>query len=557
MTTTLNRRSFVARSGAALAATSALGGLLASRARAAAPTAGLPDPKAVLALGKPLLDHEVVELASLLQAGEITSVALTTAYLDRIEARNGAFETYADNGKLNAFVRIDRTGALEQAAAADARLAAARADGGTPAPLLCGIPVGYQDVFAVDGQAATAGTPAFAGNVAVQDAVAVARLRAMGTVQIGLTSCSPFGDGVEGAVGRNPWDATTTPGGGAEGSAIAPVAGLVAATLARDSGGQATVPAAVCGASAIVPSTGLVPTAGVVPDVPGLDAVAPLARSVRDASLLLNALLGPDLLADPVSNAAVPEFPLIPIVPRTTDRPLAGVTVGVPTADPVRDGASTYVGDPRDAWDAAWRDAFVRFTGELEKLGATVKVLTAPSLDLALGEAAILGARAEVRHTVAVQAFADGRPTDQVAALTERYGRAPAGGGAKTLAAAIAAENAVTIGARHAAELARRETTEQVRASLADQGVDVLALLTVAGPVGAKGAAFPPRRAGLAAANVLGWPSVTLPIGAAGALPISVTLLGPRFSEPELVQAAVDYQDRHPEWHTRRPEEKR
>ncbi|HEY0277178.1 MAG TPA: amidase [Solirubrobacterales bacterium] len=584
LSTDSTRRTFLVRSGAAVAATSTLGALLASRAKATVPSTGLPTVAEVLAQDRALYERDIIELATLLQAGEVTSVEVTETFIERIEALNGPFESYAPNGGLNAFVRIDEAGALADAAAADTLLAEARA-GGAPAPLLCGIPLGFQDVIAVEGLALQNGTAAFAGNFAEQDAVPVERLREVGTVQLGIANCAPFSQRVAGAPAgaytTNPWDATKETGGPADGPNVAAIGRLAAGALAVDTAGGAIVPAAIVGASAILPSVGLVPTGGVMPDVPGVDAVVPVSTSVAGASLVLNTMLGPDLIHDPVSNAAPAEFPLIPISPRATDKPLAGTTIGLPTNDwlevdgTVEDGIA-----PASLWSAGPKAAFERFVGELEALGATVKEVEV--LDLASAANDYIGSteafttvkveisenvyeeftltpeevvaesvRNEVRYTEAVSAFAaeSGRTTAQVEALTSYFGR----GATPALATALKLEKGVTWGARIDAEKRRRELAVAAREALAAAGVDFLAVMTYGGPPVARGAALSPLRAYLGTANALGWPLVNLPIGEAEGNPVSAALWGPRFSDPELIQTAVDYQAAHPEWHTRIP----
>jgi aspartyl-tRNA(Asn)/glutamyl-tRNA(Gln) amidotransferase subunit A len=581
-TNTLSRRSFVARTGGALVATSTLASLLASRARAAEhglPTTGLPDATAVAALGKRLEEHDVLELAALLAAGRTTSVAITQAYLTRIGALNGPYESYGASTALNAFARVDVAGALADAARADAVISAARATG-DPIPFLTGIPLAFSDAIAVEGFATLNGTAAFTGNVAVRDATAVERLRGLGVVPIGITTCSPFSDRAGGLpIGvhaGNAWDVKQEPGGTAEGTAVAPVARLVPATIGLESDGGVVVASAVNGASAITPSLGLVPTTGAHPTVPGRDTIAPVARSVRDAALILNGLIGSEVLADPVSGSQPADYPLIPITPRTTGKPLAGLTIGVPTNDWLRDGSDVKTGvKPSTLWASAYQAAFDRFTGELAALGATVKEVevldladpakngylrsadvlgTTAGLNVTPETADALSGRYEVKYTAAVQTFAATASTDNAATLLAHYGRTPATGGAATYVAAIAYEGGVTWGARREAEARRRALSADYRAALTAAGVDLLVALPVGGPVGARGGStFPVHRAYLDLANVIGWPTVTLPIGAGGGLPISAQLWGPRFSEPELVQTAIDYQARYPQWHTARP----
>ena len=160
-----------------------------------------------------LLAHE---MAALLRAGKTSSRRLAEAHLEVAERQNHA---------LNAWLVIDRTGALAQADAADARLAGARREG--PAALdglhpLHGIPVGLKDLISVEGGQCTAGSRILAGYRAPYDAHITARLRKAGTVFLGKTNMDEFAMGSSNEYSAygpvsNPWDLDTVPGGAAAG----------------------------------------------------------------------------------------------------------------------------------------------------------------------------------------------------------------------------------------------------------------------------------------------------------------------------------------------------
>ncbi len=163
----MNRRSLLVRTGGAVAVAGAaaalgpVGGALAAppapRRVTSSSSSPLPSARSVLADNRELTNHEVMELAALLQAGEVSAVELAEEYYARINAYNGPFETYGDNGLYGAFVRINEDIGLGAAKVADERLAAARA-GGPAAPYLCGIPMGFKDSIATEGFAAQDGT---------------------------------------------------------------------------------------------------------------------------------------------------------------------------------------------------------------------------------------------------------------------------------------------------------------------------------------------------------------------------------------------------------------
>ncbi|HMO59709.1 MAG TPA: amidase, partial [Roseiflexaceae bacterium] len=173
--------------------------------------------------------HEltIAEARALLDSGDVTSVELTHALLDRITAVDGV---------VQAFLTIDREGSLAQAQAADAR----RHTG--PAGLLDGIPLGIKDVISTRGIRTTCGSRMLAEYVPVFDATAIGRLKNAGAVLLGKLNCDEFAMGSSTehsayAPTRNPWDLERVPGGSSGGSAAAVAAGTALGTLGTDTGG--------------------------------------------------------------------------------------------------------------------------------------------------------------------------------------------------------------------------------------------------------------------------------------------------------------------------------
>jgi Asp-tRNA(Asn)/Glu-tRNA(Gln) amidotransferase A subunit family amidase len=604
-----SRRAFIGRAGvlgaagAALAATSATGASAATVATAPSTPAvraqaapALPDVATIKAQDKPLVDHEIVELAALLRAGETTALQLAQAYLDRIERFNGPFEVYGDNGGYNTFVRIAREEAL-----ADVRIGVERA-GGAPAPLLCGIPLGIKDSVGVAGRPAKNGTHAFDANIALEDATAIARLRDQGVVFLGHTICSAYSGVIAGTFAGNAWNKDYVPGGSSQGSGAAPINRLAAAAIGEETGGSIIWPAAINGASAIKPSLGLGSMAGVMPLSATYDVLGPLARSGRDAALIMNAMIGPDGDNDPQTLAAPIPFPQLPMTAREGSKPLKGLTIGIPQTDWMTrsvsgaNGAltSTVVKEsPQSLYDADHKAAFDRVRSELEAMGATVKefrgiditdfgteesnyldgdnpyynnpkvLQTVDGTGVTPRNAVVLGNRAEIRYIEAVAEFAATQPAEVQTQLSNQYGRRPGGSTdtsvAPTFAASAALNNGVSAAARNEGERRRRLLITKYQKSLDDAGVDLMLVMSIGAEVGKRNPAnasdgLPLRRYNQIA-NDLSWPMVSFPVGTTSnvGLPICVQLWGPRFSEPRLVQAMVDYQAKHPEHHTRFP----
>lgn len=596
----MNRRSLLVRAGgaAAVAGTAAaLGPVSGALAAPSAPkrvssssSSPLPSARSVLADNRELTNHEVMELAALLQAGEVSAVELAEEYYARINAYNGAFETYGDNGLYGAFIRIDEEIGLNAAKVADERLAAARA-GGPAAPYLCGIPMGVKDSIAVEGFAAQDGTTDFLGNVGLEDATAVHRLRMLGVVPLGITVASSYSGTIAGTFAGNAWNIEYIPGGSSQGSGVASAARLAAFCLGEETGGSVIFPSACNGDSSIKVSQGLVSVAGLMPLSPGYDTIGPIARSGRDASLILNALIaeGPDPFGDPQTLAIPRGYPQLSLTPRIGSKPLAGLTIGINKTDwmtvlvekePGKETTETKQGvDPQSTYGPKHLEAFERLCTELREMGANVvdfngvdflnfeesanpyynnpTVLEEVDGAKVTPSVAVLNPnRYDFHYVEAAQAFAETRPAAQAKNLQNNFGAVPPGGTERTFAEAIKQEAMVTEGARREGERRRRLWASNYKAAFDKAGVDFMVVMSVADT--------PPKRTGPTQnyksrrnnqlANSMSFPMVNFPIGFdAVGLPISAQFKGPRFSEPQMAQAMIDYQARHPEWHTAAP----
>jgi Asp-tRNA(Asn)/Glu-tRNA(Gln) amidotransferase A subunit family amidase len=229
----------------------------------------------------------VAALAADVAARRISARELVTATLERIESVDP---------QINAFVAIDGESALTEATALDARIVA----GETVGPL-AGIPIGVKDLEDAAGFTTTQGSVVYADSPpAIADSPLVERLRAAGCIVVGKTNTPELGhkaDTTNPLFGstRNPWNLERSAGGSSGGSAAAIAAGLVPLCTGSDGGGSIRIPSSVCGISGMKPSLGRVPMGGTKP--PGwadLSTRGPMARTIRDTTLALDMVVGPE-----------------------------------------------------------------------------------------------------------------------------------------------------------------------------------------------------------------------------------------------------------------------
>ena len=233
------------------------------------------------------------QLSAHLSAGEVSSVEVTQAHLDRIAAVDG---------DVHAFLHVN-TAALETAARVDADRAA-----GVSLPALAGVPIAIKDVLCTLDMPSTSGSKILEGWVPPYDATVVARLRAARMIPLGKTNMDEFAMGSStehSAYGptKNPWDLTRIPGGSGGGSAAAVAAFEAPVALGSDTGGSIRQPAAVTGSVGVKPTYGGVSRYGAIALASSLDQVGPVSRSVLDAALVHDVIGG----HDPRDATSIPE----------------------------------------------------------------------------------------------------------------------------------------------------------------------------------------------------------------------------------------------------------
>lgn len=298
--------------------------------------------------------HTLKQLSTLLHEKKISAAELAQLYLARIQGSD-----------LNAFLHIDQELTLQQAHAADRRLAH---NDSTP---LTGLPIAHKDIFVTRGWRATAGSKMLENYVSPFDATVVEHFNNAGMVTLGKLNCDEFAMGSSnenshfGPV-KNPWDKTAIPGGSSGGSAAAVAARLTPAATATDTGGSIRQPASLCGVTGIKPTYGSVSRFGMIAFASSLDQAGPIARTAEDCALLLNAMTG----FDPRDSTSL-ERPKEDFT-RNLNNDLKGLRIGIP-----REYFSAgLANDVEQAVRAALQ--------EFEKLGATLVDISLPKTELSI-----------------------------------------------------------------------------------------------------------------------------------------------------------------------------
>ena len=294
------------------------------------------------------------QLSALIQGKQLSATELAELYLARIGASD-----------LNAFISIDPALTLEQARAADDRIAKGEAGE------LTGLPIAHKDIFVTRGWRSTAGSKMLANYSSPFDATVVEQFHKAGMVTLGKLNCDEFAMGSSnensffGPV-KNPWDKNAVPGGSSGGSAAAVAAGLTPAATGTDTGGSIRQPAALCGITGIKPTYGRVSRFGMIAFASSLDQGGPMAATAEDCAMLLSAMAGFDARDSTSIERDAEDFS------RHLNDGIKGLKIGVPR-EYFGAGLASDV-------EAAIRAALA----EYEKLGATLVDISLPKTELSI-----------------------------------------------------------------------------------------------------------------------------------------------------------------------------
>ena len=483
-----------------------------------------------------LHDLSVGGAHELLSGRKISSEELTRAYLERIQRLDLQIKSY---------VTVAEELALQQARDADRQIKSD--DGSSP---LTGIPYAAKDSISTRGVHTTCSSKILANYKPFYDSTAIRKLKSANSVLLGKNNMDEFGMGssTENSgffTTRNPWNLDYVPGGSSGGSAAAVAAGLAPFALGEDTGGSVRMPAGFCGITGLKTTYGRVSRYGLIPLVSSFDTIGPMARSVYDVALVLEAIAGHDpkdstSRAEPVGNYG-----------ETLKRAehLRGLRVGIPK-EYFAEGLNAEV-------NAALRAAIQ----QIEGLGAQAVEVSLPHTQYAIPVYYLI-LFAEVSSNLAkYDGVRFGLSERSGKDLMDVYLKTREGGfGAETKRRIMLGTFALSAGYYDAYYLKAQKVRTLIRQDFQKAFESVDALITPVAPT----TAF---RIGekitnpldmylsdvhVVAVNLAGIPALSVPCGFSNGLPIAMQIMGPHLSEETLLKIGHMYQSQT-DWHLKHP----
>ncbi|BBD07158.1 Asp-tRNA(Asn)/Glu-tRNA(Gln) amidotransferase subunit GatA [Desulfovibrio ferrophilus] len=469
-----------------------------------------------------LIYKSLVELRDALAASEVSAQDAVSACLERIEATEP---------KLNALLSVQAEQALKQAKEMDAK-------GPDKSKPLWGVPVALKDVLCTKGITTTCGSKILENFVPFYDATAVEGLRKAGAIIISKANMDEFamGSSTENSAFKttaNPWDTSKVPGGSSGGSAASVTAGQCFGTLGTDTGGSIRQPASFCGCVGLKPTYGRVSRYGCVAYGSSLDQIGPMGRSVRDVAALLQAIAGFDPKDSTSVDVPVPDYAAA--IEARTD--LKGLRIGLP---------EEYWGEGLDSEvEAACRAA----VDKAAELGAEIVPVQLPNTKYAVATYYIVAMAEASSNLARFDGVRYGVRDMDAAELIDMYTSSRSKGFGDEVQRRIMLGTYVLSAGYYDAYYRK---AAQVRRLMRQDFLDAFEQCDViagpASPVTAWGIgeiSDDPLKMYLMdiftiSLNLAGLPGMSLPVGlgADSSMPVGLQLLGPQFSEAELLSTA-------------------
>lgn len=467
--------------------------------------------------------YTIAQLVKGLQNKDFSSIELTQHYLDRIARLDGAY---------NAYITVTGDIALQQAAAADQRLAAGSA------PALCGVPIAHKDIFCTTGVRTSCGSKMLDKFIAPYNATIVENYLQAGTVMLGKTNMDEFAMGSSNETSwygpvKNPWATDSVPGGSSGGSAAAVAAQLAPASTASDTGGSIRQPAAFCGLTGIKPTYGRVSRWGMIAYASSLDQAGVIARTAEDAALLLNTMASYDAKDSTCIEREVPDYSA------ELNKPLTGLRIGVP---------KEYFGEGLNAGVAACVEAAIK---TYESLGASIHSISLPHTHLAVPSYYVIAPAEASANLSRFDGVRYGHRCEAPKDLMDLYLRSRSEGfGDEVKRRILVGTYALSAGYYDAYYSKAQKVRRLIKQDFVDafQGVDLVLGPTAPSPAFKFGekttdpVAMYLEDIYTLSTNLAGLPGLSLPCGFVEGKPVGLQLIGNYFAEAQLLNAAHMFQ---------------
>jgi len=478
-----------------------------------------------------------IKLRDEIISGETTARAAVESALDGAEKLNDT---------LNAFLEIDREGALNRADVIDVEIrsqSGAVGEKSISAMPLAGVPIAIKDNICVRGMQTSCGSRILGPYKPPYNATAIERLLASGAVIIGKTNCDEFAMGSSNensAFGpvKNPWDIARVPGGSSGGSAAAVAAGIVPVALGSDTGGSVRQPASLCGVIGVKPTYGRVSRYGLVAFGSSLDQIGVFARQASDAAAVLQIIAGRDQLDATTADVPVPDYGA------ELSDDVKGLRLGVSRAL-LGQGLNDEVRDAVEKAIEVYRD-----------LGVEIVDIDLPHAKYAIAVYYIIATAEASSNLARYDGVRYGFRAEEAPALREMYRKTrDEGFGPEVKRRIMLGTYVLSAGYYDAYYLKAQKVRSLIKQDFAQAFAKCDAIATPTAPTPAfvfgekvdDPLAMYLNDVFTVTANLAGVPGISVPCGLSSeALPIGLQLLGPNWSEALLLRLTHAYQSRNP-----------
>lgn len=471
-----------------------------------------------------LTQQTIGKLRQMLDSKEISAPELTQSYLDRIAKYDDTIQSY---------ITVTAERALADAAAAQKKIDAGNAG------VLCGIPMAIKDNICTDGIKTTCASKMLEDFIPPYNATVMEKLAAQDIVMLGKASMDEFAMGGSTqtsafAKTRNPFNTECVPGGSSGGSAASVSASLAAAALGSDTGGSIRQPAAFCGVTGLKPTYGRVSRYGLVAFASSLDQIGPFGKSVKDVALLQSLIQGHD------NMDATSAYRTYTNLYDNLNGNVQGLRIGVP---------KEYFGEGIDAEVKTAVHAAIQL---LEQNGATVKEISLPSTEYAINTYYIIASAEASSNLARFDGVKYGFRAENYDGLTDMYEKTRSEGfGDEVKRRIMLGTFVLSSGFYDAyykkAKLVQRRIGQEFAAAFQDCDV----ILTPTAPSAAfkigENIGDPLKMyysdVCTVTVNIAGLPAVSVPCGkSASGLPLGMQLIGNKFAEQTILNAAYGYE---------------